>query len=192
MKKIIAFALITIMSLSIMVGCGKQESGDKTSSVASKKAESGQLTTVYNNVMKVIFSDNEPALAKQEDAALIEDLFGLKPEMMKEHYIAIPMINVSVDTFIGIEAAEGQVKVVEDTLNAYKDKIIQDKIAFPYLPDHLPKAKAAQVITIDDYVFYISLGVVGEDVNENNMQEAMNNEVQKAVDEVKHTLKNDK
>lgn len=188
-KTILSLGLIMAIALSMFVGCGNDKNNSKEEvSSASKKAESGQVTAVYNKVIETIYGKEAPVFERIEDAQRIEEMFGLKADVMKEHYIAMPMMNVLVDTVIGIEAKEGQVKAVEDALNQYKAKVIAQREEFPYLADHLPKAKAAQVITIDNYVFYLSLGSVSEDVNENNMQEKMNQEVQKAVDAVKSVL----
>lgn len=160
------------------------------SSEAPKKAESGQLKTVYDTVIKDIFGETPPAFMLSEDAVQIEEQFGLSADMMKDYIIAMPMMNVKVDTFIGIEAAEGKAEAVEEKLNAYKEKIIADRTAFPYLTDHLPKAKGAQVIKIDDYVFYLSLGNadVG-DVAEADLQKMIDAEIQKAADSVRSVLK---
>ncbi|MFZ2539008.1 MAG: DUF4358 domain-containing protein [Oscillospiraceae bacterium] len=178
-KSILALSLVLVLSVSFMAGC----------STPSKKAASGQLEAVYENVMQKVFGEDDPRLIRNEDAAQIEEFYGLKADMMEAFIVANPMMNVHVDTFIGIEAVEGKSQEVAKLLNVYKDKIIADREAFPYLPDHLPKAKAAQVITVDNYVFYLSLGVVGENVNDTNMQESMDKEVQKAVDAVNEILK---
>lgn len=199
LKKMLALGLVMVMSLSVLVGCikDKDEDDDANSSEPSvskpvssdeTKAATGQVTAVYDAVMTSIFGE-EHSLMAQEDMVQIEEMFGLTEDMMKEFYIALPMMNVQVDTFIGVEANEGKVKEVETALNAYKDRIIADREAFPYLPDHLPKAKAAQVVVFDDYVFYLSLGYVSDDVTDEAMQESMDKEVEKAVEAVKETLK---
>ncbi len=194
MKSILALSLALVLSVSFMAGCSKKPAGGTNSSTppsseAPKKAASGQLEAVYENVMKKVFGEEQPNLIKNEDAAQIEELYGLKADMMKAYIIAMPMMNISVDTFIGIEAAEGKAQEVAKKLTEYKDTVIANREAFPYLPDHLPKAKAAQVVVVDDYVFYLSLGVVGENVTDTNMQESMDKEVQKAADAVNEILK---
>lgn len=197
LKSIIALSLATVMSISMLVGCDKAPAIDTPVSsdpppVSSEppepeKAESGLLATVHEAV-KETYGESYP-MSMPADDALFTEAFSMDMALVKEYICDTPMMNVHVDTFVGVEAVEGKAEEVETILNAYRDKFIQDKIEFPYLPDHLPKAQGSQVIRIDDYVFFVMVGNVVEIGNtEIDLNQKAKDEVQKGVDAIEEIL----
>lgn len=193
-KKILALTLAGLMSFAVFSGCQKEPIDDSSSkdspsqditSAPPQKAESGKLSTVHTKVKELY---GEKYIPEPVDAIVLEEGFGIKPDMVKDFFADVPFMNVHVDTFIGIEAAEGKADEVEAALNAYKEKFLQEKIEFPYLPDHLPKAQNAQVVRVDDYVFFVMVADIS-DVDPEALVETIKTQIQTAVDTIKDTLK---
>ncbi len=177
MKKITLLMMIVMILALAFTGCGGDaDNGSDAPEEQAPVAAPGLLPDAYDAAYKAVFGEEGPGLSMVEDDAVAQDVYGLSADMMKDYIIALPMMNVHVDTFIGVEANEDKVSDVEAALNAYKDQVIADREAFPYLPDHLPKAQEAQVLTVDNYVFYISMAMVDE------MAEDLNAEVKADVE----------
>lgn len=194
-KVILSVILAGILTASVLAGCTtKKDEGSSSapssapSSSAPAKTESGKLKSVHEAVVAIFGENYIPA---EMDATYLEQMIGVKPDLCKEYFVDAPMMNVQVDTFVGIEAAEGKADEVEAALKAYQAKFLADKKEFPYLPDHLPKAEAAQVVRVDDYVFYVMLADTAEleEATEADMTAAIKEQVQKCVDTIKDTLK---
>ncbi|MEG0692514.1 MAG: DUF4358 domain-containing protein [Oscillospiraceae bacterium] len=163
-KVILAFTLALVLSVSAMAGCSKKPTEDVTSSAppsseAPKKAQSGQLTAIYEDMLKEVFGEEQQRFMLNEDAVQIKELTGMdvSSDAVKEYIYAMPMMNVQFQIFVGVEAAEGKVADVEAMLNSYKDKVLAEKEAFPYVDFGLEKARGAKVITVDNYVFYVCI-----------------------------------
>lgn len=203
-KKLLAVSMAALMSLAVLAGCSSNKNGadanpsvgassgesasSATSSAASSEGmKSGLLSTVHDAV-KGLFGENYPAAMAIEDETQIKDTFGLSKDMYKEIVAEMPMMNTKVDTFIAVEAVEGKAEEVEKALNEYRNKLIKDKEEFPYLPEHLPKTKASQVVREGNYVFFVMLGDIPEDTEETKLQEAADAGVQKTVDAIKAAL----
>lgn len=176
-KSIIKLTIATILSLSVMVGCTPKGSGDITSS--------GQLTKVHEAVKKAFGDTYIPSMAY--DAALLQEMFGVNKDLVKEFIAEGPMMSVHVDTFIGIEAQEGKADQVETALKAYKQNLIDTSLQYPM---NLPKIKASAVQRIDNYVFFMILGEIPMDAETEEQQlAAAEGETKKATDAVESILK---
>lgn len=180
MKKILSIMTVAVLSLGILAGC---------SSSSSESYESGQLSAVYQSVLTELYGDNAPGFVEATDAMTIEGLTGVTEDLYKEGLLAMPLMNINVDTFIGFEVEDGQTDGVKSALEDYKARIIADREAFPYLPDHLPKAKAAQVVVYGNYVFYISMADIALDVTEADIQDAADAGVESVIATIENTLK---
>ncbi len=176
-KSIMALALVSIISLSVMVGCTKNESENKVAS--------GQLPKVHEAVKKAFGENYIPSMPY--DDAQLQEIFGVKKDLVKEFIAEGPMMSVHVDTFIGIEAQEGKEEQVEAALNAYKQKLIDNSVQYPM---NLPKIKGSAVQRIDNYVFFMILGEIPMDAETEEAQlEAAKAETKKATDAVESILK---
>lgn len=96
------------------------------------------------------------------------------------------MMSAHVDTFIAVEAAEGKVQDVENALKAYKETLAG---GFQY-PSNMSKVNAAQILTIDNKVFFVLLGAYPEnqEMTEEDLAAYYADEVQKVVDVINTTL----
>lgn len=199
-KALIVIMMAGLLSVSAMVGCstGSNKNNSSTpppssapSSEAPKKAESGQLTNVYEKTIAAVFKDQAPGFTTINDATQLKDLTGVEvpSDVAKEFLYAMPMMNVQFQVFLGIEANEGKVADAEKILKDYQAKAIADKEAFPYVDFGVEKAKAAQVITVDNYVFYVCIANTYDDeVGTELSQEDVDAKVDEAAKAVKEAL----
>jgi hypothetical protein len=176
-KSIMTLALATILSLSVMVGCTKKGSENTT--------PSGQLPKVHEAVKKAFGETYIPAMPYE--AAQLEEIFGVKKDLVKEFIAEGPKMSVHVDTFIGIEAQEGKADQVEAALKTYKQKLIDSSLQYPM---NLPKIKESAVQRINNYVFFMILGEIPMTAETEEAQlAAAKAETKKATDAVESILK---
>lgn len=197
-KRIAAVLTASLMALSLMAGCTNNNSGDNSSdnpssnpasentNSAATSVESGKLSEIHEAVKAVYGEYYTPSMAVDE--TMLSEAYGISSDMVKEVVAEIPMISIHVDTFIGVEAAEGQADAVEKALQAYRDKNDSDEGQYPM---NRQKVKAATVYRVGDYVFFIMLSGEG-DVAEQSDEEQLEfyrSENQKAIDAIDSILK---
>lgn len=120
------------------------------------------------------------------DAQTAKELFGLQPEWYDDMLAEGPMISAQVDTFIAVHPTEGNLANVEDALKAYRETLVNDTMQYPM---NQIKIQASRVETIGDYVFFIMLGDIGNDIEEEAaMVTAYEAQNQLAVDAIKSVL----
>ncbi|MEG0692515.1 MAG: DUF4358 domain-containing protein [Oscillospiraceae bacterium] len=189
-KSILAFSLALVLSVSAMAGCTKKTAGDGESSTppsseTPKKAATGMLKTVHEDVKKIFGEEYIPSQAFDE--TYLQEQFGITKDMVKEVIAEGPMMSMHVDTFVGIEAAEGKVDEVEKKLNDYRQKLIDESMQYPM---NMPKIKASAVTKVDDYVFFTILGKYADDIEEENAQlKHFEAETKKVKDAINSALK---
>ena len=118
------------------------------------------------------------------DAATLDTMMGLKEDMYEEVIAEGPMINAQVDMFIAVKAAEGKADDVEKVLNDYRDYQIND--AFQY-PANMVKVQASEVVRHGDYVFFVLLGEIpfeAEEQGDDAILEAAKKGVKIGVDTI--------
>ena len=89
------------------------------------------------------------------------------------------MINVNIDTFIGVEAKEGKAQEIEAALNAYKDKAINEDLQYPM---NLLKLKGSKVYTRGNYVFFICIAQLSQEMMESTDEEAQIKSIEEGND----------
>lgn len=116
------------------------------------------ILNVFDSVKKELGEDYYPAMPVP--AELLEATYGLTPDMYESAYGEIPMINVNIDVFVGVKAAEGMVEQVQDALGNYVEMMKADTMQYP---SNLAKIPAMTVVTRGDYVFLV--GTFGDTVD---------------------------
>ena len=181
MKKIVSLLCAGVLALGIFTGCtsGKDkgasyETGKLQEILAAVKEEFGEM--YYPNVSQ----------GSQE----IENLYGIKADSYEEAFAEVPMINVNIDTFIGVEAKEGKVEEIEAALNAYRDKAINVDLQYPM---SLLKLKGSKVYTRGNYVFFICIAQLPQEMMESTDEEAQIKAIEegndKAIEVINSILK---
>ena len=143
-------SVLCVLTMILAVGCKKE---------GASVAANVPITDIVEAV-KTAYGENYVA-NMELDATMLEELYGVKPEMYTEVYGAMPMMSAQVDTFIAVRAAEGQADAVEATLNGYRDYLVADTFQYPM---NLPKIAGSKVYRNGDYVFFIMLGTMPMEV----------------------------
>lgn len=173
MKKILSVLLIAISVLSLAACSSKTKEPEKVEV---------SLAEVHQAVKDIYGENYIPSM--ELDAAALENLMNLKADMYEEVIAEVPMMSAHVDTFVAVKAAEGQADAVEESLNGYRDYLIND--AFMY-PTNMVKVQASKVVRHGDYVFFVLLGNVPMEVEEQGddaILKTMQEEVQKGVNAI--------
>lgn len=176
-KKIISYIIMGATALTLMIGGTNAEAEkltnkkqDMVKTVVSKtdakksntskptKPKKAKLSTIRNAVKKAYGNDYIPNMSYDVEA--IEEQFGIKPSWYTDVLAEGPMISMHVDTFIAVEAKAGKVKDVEKALKKYKDRLINETLQYPM---NLPKINGSKILTVDNNVYFIMLGVIPED-----------------------------
>lgn len=112
-----------------------------------------------HTAIKELFGENYlPSMPL--DTEYLEMTYGVKPEWIESYVAEIPMISFHVDTLIAIKAADGQADNVESALNDYRTYVVENSLQYPA---NVPKVNASRVYRAGDYVFFLMLGVVGDE-----------------------------
>ena len=173
-KKVVTIGLIGIMTL-MSVACGKKET-------ASKEVE---LATVVDAVKKAYGDDYLPDTEVDKD--MLAERYGVTEDMYEEAYAQIPMISVNIDTLIAVKCKDGKQQDVVDALKKYQENLKNDSLQYP---TNAVKTPASRIIEKDGYVFFVKLGVIPMDVEEQGDEAILkkseeNNDIaQKVIDEL--------
>ncbi|MGM9973244.1 MAG: DUF4358 domain-containing protein [Clostridiaceae bacterium] len=170
MKKVISLLCAGVLALGVFTGC--------TSGKNNKESyESGKLPEILAAV-KEEFGDMYYPNVSQEPQE-IESLYGIKADSYEDAFAEVPMINVNIDTFIGVEAKEGKAQEIEAALNAYKDKAINEDLQYPM---NLLKLKGSKVYTRGNYVFFICIAQLSQEMMESTDEEAQIKSIEEGND----------
>ncbi|MBR5510508.1 MAG: DUF4358 domain-containing protein [Lachnospiraceae bacterium] len=143
--------IILVMALSLLMGCGKKESGAQSGAAEYRNDVSPQA------VAEAVAADlGENYWANMEiPAEYLNDIYGVSADMYEEAYAQMPMISANVDTLIIVKANEANVEDVQNALNTYREAMVQDTFQYPV---NIPKIQASQVETFGNYVCFVQLG----------------------------------
>lgn len=191
----ITAALLIAQSLASCQNASGGDSADTTAADTSAADTTETDTTAAEATDDISTADIGKAIEEEFgddfsadadiDADMLESIYGIAPEWVVDFYAKQAMISFNVDLFIAVRAAEGHGDDVEAALNDYADYNYND--AFQY-PSNLPKIKAGRVYRSGDYVFYIVLGVMDGDKDDDANYETAVEYDQRAVDVIDRLL----
>lgn len=114
------------------------------------------------------------------DETMLAQVFNVDPAWCEAYIAEGPMMSAHVDTFVGIKAAEGMADSVEKSLLEYQEMLIENSIQYPM---NQLKVEASQVVRQDDYVFFVLLGQIPMDIEDEEAGlQAAKDSNQEAVD----------
>ncbi len=143
-----------------------------------------EMTLIHNAVKDAYGESYIPNM--EYDSETARELFGLEPEWYDDMIAEGPMISVHVDTFIAVHPTEGNLENVENALTEYRDYLVSNSIQYP---SNQVKVEAARVETIGDYVFFLMLGNIDLEIeDEEEMLAAYQEQNQIAVDAITEAL----
>lgn len=140
-KYIVGMLLIMVIGLS---GCGSKEEN------ANADIE---LETVVNAIKEAYGEHYYPNMS--EDETIIAEKYGLTSELYQEVLAEVPMISAGADTLIAVKVADGKQEEVVEKLTDYREYLLTDSLQYPA---NLLKLQGSKVIEKDGFVFFVSLG----------------------------------
>lgn len=178
MKKAVICAMAAALLLS-MAACGKddadagntgdnqttEENGQGTVEPGSteesqpgteddgQQAQGDSLAYLRDAVVEVLGENYWPNAEITPE--MLEQIYGVGPDMYDAYFGETPMISTNVDTLIIIRAKEDQVDAVEEALNAYRDVLVNDTMQYPM---NVGKIQASRIEVIGNYVCFVQLG----------------------------------
>lgn len=172
MKKVLSIILIIAMSFS-MVACGKKGGDEGTSKTVD-------LNALHEKVKEAYGEDYLPSMPVEKE--MIKDRYGLTEDMYEEIIAETPMISVQVDEFVAVKAKAGKLEDVKKAITDFQTKYKEDTMQYPM---NLPKIQGSQVVVKGDYVFFIMLGTIPMETEEQGdeaMLKAAEENNKKAID----------
>ena len=148
MKKILTFALVLALSLTVLAGCSgnSAQTSDKTPE---------ELTQLYSDAITQNGGEmaevNPPITQVSEDdpmSSMILETLGLTQEDMSAFAISASMMNVKAYGIAAVMPAEGKEEAVTQALQGYIDR--QQQSFETYLVDQYEVAKNARLETLKD------------------------------------------
>ncbi|WP_312492525.1 DUF4358 domain-containing protein [Anaerosporobacter sp.] len=155
MKKIVSLVMVGIMAFSL-AACSSKKDDQGTGNV--KEVPVSEIQTAVKDAYGEAYIPN-----MDYDAQTLESIFGVKEDWYEEFVAQGPMISAQVDTFVAIKAKEANVQEVVDALNSYRDYLVNDSMQYPM---NQIKVQASRVEQVGNYVFFILLGEIPMEVEE--------------------------
>lgn len=189
-KRLLSIILIGALSLT-SVACGNKNDSDSNGGNSNSQSQgvnnNVSLVEIHEAVKEAYGDAYYPSM--QYDETQIEELFGLNSDLYDEIIAEGPMISAHADTFIAVKAKEGKVDEVESKLNEYRDNLVNDTMQYP---TNKIKIQASQVVKKGNYVFFILLGEIPMEVEEQGDEailEEAKNQTNIAVEAIEKALK---
>lgn len=155
-RKIVVLLVMASLTLSLYACGGKNVNKDVS------------LDTVVEAIKTAYGDDYLPSMVVEEDT--IPDIYGITSDMYEEIYIEVPMISAHIDTLAAVKCADGKQQAVADALNSYRDYLVNDSLQYPM---NQLKLQASRVIEKEGFVFFVALGVIPMDVEEQGEEAAI-------------------
>ncbi len=194
MKKTLAMLLSAVMMMSFTACFGNKDNGetpettpptmeepanpDDSASMEENTPDANadaKLIEARDAVKEALGEGYIPSMAFE--AVMLSELYGIDMENVEAFLAEGPMMSAHVDSFIGLKAKSGKVEDVKAQLTAYRDKLVSDTNQYP---TNLAKINASQIITKGDYVFFVMVGAMND-----NMDASEEEQVTFATDEMK-------
>lgn len=162
MKKILKLSLLMLLVMMTLVGCGNKESNKEVA-----------LGEILNSVKKELGENYIPS--RKIDKEELEMLTGLTLSDYDEFIAEGPMMSTHIDTIMMFKT--GKSEIVEEKLESYRTKLINDSMQYPM---NMAKLNASKVVTHDNYVFFLMLGAIDDDsVDESESFDFAREEIEK-------------
>lgn len=189
MKKISIILLTMALILAFIAGCSKDDTkgpsndNDIPSSTETENDDSTNNTEItvddILNAIKAAYGENY--LPNMEiDPESLEMEFGLTSDMYEAVKAELPMIGAHADRVVIVKATEGRVDDVEAALITAKENKVNDTFQYPM---NLPKINATKIVRNGDFVCFLMVGAINEnmDATEEQVKQFAEDEVEKGV-----------
>ena len=167
-KKIIVIVFTVHLILCMLTGCGENAPMDEL-------VENGRKSTVQTteeDIPTMVSERKLPALSKLRESvkeelgenywpevSLSEEELEAKTGITQDMYIEFlaekPSLQANIDTMIIVRAKEDYVGAVEQALEEYRNRLIEENKEYP---QNHSKASASRMETIENYICFVQLG----------------------------------
>ncbi|HHZ05194.1 MAG TPA: DUF4358 domain-containing protein [Clostridiales bacterium] len=173
-SKVFSVAVSFIMCLCILSGCGSNVKKDVP------------LDNIVNNIKSAYGDDYLPNNEMTEE--MFKSEFDLDMSQVLEYKAEIPLIGTHPDRLVIVKATSGKGADVEEKLNAVKDNKIKDTMQYPM---NQAKINSAKVVRNGDYVAFIMLGAINDNVDATDQQakQFADEQTQKGVNAFENSFK---
>lgn len=167
-KKIVVIVLTGQLILCILAGCGKSapmeelvENGQKTAAQSEEKdvpamvseRKPPSLSKLRESVKEALGENYWPEISLSEEE--LEAKTGITKDMYIEFLAEEQVMESNIDTMIIIRAKEDYVGAVEQALEEYRSRLIEENQKYP---QNHSKASASRMETIENYICFVQLG----------------------------------
>ena len=167
-KKIIVIVFTVQLILCMLTGCGESAPMDEL-------VENGRKNIVQDaeeDIPTMVSERKLPALSKLRESvkeelgenywpevSLSEEELEAKTGITQDMYIEFlaeePSLQANIDTMIIVRAKEDYVGEVEQALEEYRSRLIEENRQYP---QNYSKASASRMETIENYICFVQLG----------------------------------
>lgn len=168
MKKIIVIVFTMHLILCMLTGCEKNvpmdelvengrknvvqdAEGDIPTMVSERKLPT--LSKLRESVKEELGENYWPEVSLSEEE--LEAKTGITRDMYIEFLAEEPSLQANIDTMIIVRAKENYVGTVEQALEEYRSRLIEENKEYP---QNHSKASASRMETIENYICFVQLG----------------------------------
>ena len=203
MKKLkyIISIFTVIFLLTVFTGCnggkdklqvpGENQQGQDNNSEENQgnndENQSGEtknptLDDIVKSIKQAYGDDYLPNRELTEDEAV--ELFGLNRDDIEQIKAEMPMISAHVDTLVLIKCKKNRGPQVEKNMEDYRSRLIEDSLQYP---QNQAKVNASEVYRNNDYVFFVMLGKINDnmDMNDNDSLTFAREQIKIGMDKIK-------
>ncbi|MCR3955810.1 MAG: DUF4358 domain-containing protein [Gudongella sp.] len=157
MKRVLSVIFALMLVATALTGCGQKESIETNV----------DINEIHNTVIEELGEDYIPNMDMEMQEVV--DLTGIDPDTVEEFIGQRPMISMNVDTFIAIKASQGKGDAAAQALESYRTYLVEESMQYPM---NLPKVNASKVVQHGDYVFFLMLGGMNDQIDDVESEEA--------------------
>ncbi len=158
MKKILSFGLILAAVVTLFAACGNKDE-EKTYDYTAEQVL---------DAIKEAYGESYLPDADMNEQEYTET-YGLNMDDVAEIKAEMAMISFHPDRVVVVKANEGKGEEVEKALTAARDNLVENGM---WYPANLAKVEASQVLRNGDYVVFMMLGAVDENLDATEEQAA--------------------
>ena len=167
-KKLIVIVFTVHLILCMLTGCGENAPMDELVENGRKSS----VQAVEEDIPTMVSERKLPALSKLRESvkeelgenywpevSLSEEELEAKTGITQDMYIEFlaeePSLQANIDTMIIVRAKEDYVGTVEQALEEYRSRLIEENKQYP---QNYGKASASRMETIENYICFVQLG----------------------------------
>lgn len=155
--------------------------GAENGGVTSGAAATGLGT--FREALRGVYGEKYYPDTQLTEAEIREEL-GMDNTLYEEIYAERSAQNAHPDMFVAVKAKDGKTEEVKQKLTAYKQHLLENN----NFAAHTEKINAAEIYAEGDYVFFVLLGDVEDNVSSEGFAEAFGKEIQRGIDAIKKAI----